>query len=268
MKRFFVLLVVGTLLAGNSLAWNRLGHDIGALIAEKYLTKKAKKNMTKYLEGHNIVWFASYMDYMGYIYKLGLSNEWYDHTVPVDKDFNYAPGEFGTSGGKQNGDAIMCVEKAVKAMKDGGYKALPDSVVNLYLKWLIHFVPDAHCPSHTIYNFRSTNYHVTVGSQKLLFHGIWDGMPDVHGLHHWSASEYRDELTFNLTKAQKKAIEMDGDIAGWIHESAKDCIVAYDIVRPEGMTDADKYNATVLVEKQLLRGGIRLAYLLNMIFGK
>ena len=38
-------------------------------------------------------------------------------------------------------------------------------------------------------------------------------------------------------------------------------------VRPDTLTDVDCYNATVLADRQLVRGGIRLACLLNMIFG-
>ena len=267
--RKFIILLICAVFAADVCAWNKLGHDASAMIAEKYLTKKAQKNMAKYLDGRGIAWYSSFMDYMGYIDKLGISNEWFDHCAPVDKDFNYAEGEFGRSGGTQKGDAVMCIRRAVEAMKDGGYKSLPDSMVNLYLKWLIHFVPDTHCPSHIIYNFRSTNYQVEIGSTKILFHSTWDAIPDTYGLHDWSASEFCSQLTFNLTKAQKKEIEMGGDILAWVHQSAKDCVVAYDIVREnEKVTEKDRFKATVLVDKQLVKGGVRLAYLLNMIFNK
>lgn len=267
MKKLFALLVIMAF-SFNAFAWNKLGHDASATIAEKYLNKKAQKNMAKYLEGHDICWFSSYMDFMGYIHKLGISNQWYDHTAPVDKDFKYSNGDFGMSGKQQNGDAVKCILTAVNAMKDGGYKNLPDSVVNLYLKWLIHFVPDVHCPSHTIYNFRSTNYKVQVGSSTIMFHSFWDAVPDAYGLHRWSATEFCQHLTFNLTKQKKKDIEMNGDILGWITESAKECIVAYDIVREDKVTESDRYDATVLADKQLVKGGVRLAYVLNLIFCK
>jgi len=267
MKRIFITLFF-TAVVFNAYAWEKLGHDASAFIAEKYLTKKAQKNMAPYLEGHTICWFSSYMDYMGYVYKLGISNEWFDHCAPVDKNFRYSNGDFDNSGNRQKGDAVMCISKACDEMKNGGYKQLPDSVVNLYLKWLIHFVPDVHCPSHIIYNFRPTNYPVEYGDSKVLFHSVWDGVPDAYGTHDWSATEFCEQLTFNLTKQQKKDIEMNGDILGWINDNAKNCIIAYDIVRQDKLTSVDRYNATVLADKQLVKGGIRLAYILNMIFGK
>lgn len=267
MKKIAVFLLLA-MFAVEGYSWDKRGHDASCMIAEKYLTKKAEKNMAKYLEGHQVSWYASYMDYMGYVYKLGLSNEWFDHCVPVNKENEYANGDYDNSGISQKGDAVMCIRKAIDEMKDGGYKNLPDSTVNLYLKWLIHFVPDIHCPSHVIYNYHPTNYLVEVGDKKVLFHAIWDHVPDMYGMHDWGPGDYCEELTKGLSKADVKEIAMDGDILGWVRQSAVDCHVAYDIVRPDKLTDVDCYNATVLADQQLVRGGIRLAWILNMIFGK
>ena len=45
-------------------------------------------------------------------------------------------------------------------------------------------------------------------------------------------------------------------------------MVAYDIVREGGtVEDPDLYAGNLLAEKQLLKGGLRLAAVLNMIFG-
>ena len=267
MKRFLIILLM-SLVATASYSWDKRGHDASTMIAEKYLTKKARKNISKYLEGHTLTWYASYMDYMGYHYKLGLSNEWFDHCSPVNRKMEYSNGDYDDSGISQKGDAVMCIRKAVDEMKDGGYRNLPDSTVTLYLAWLAHFVPDIHCPSHVIYNFRSTNYWVNVGGgEKVLFHGIWDHVPDRYGIDDWSPGEYCDHLTRNLSRKEVKAIAMDGDVLGWVHQNAVECLVAYDIVRPDTLTDVDCYNATVLADRQLVRGGIRLACLLNMIFG-
>ena len=101
--------------------------------------KKAKKNIAKYLEGHDIIYYASWMDYLGYVTKKRLLNEWFDHCVPVNKDFEYAEGDFP-------GDALMAVEKAIDRMKDGKYKSMDDSTVLLLIKHLVHF-PARHALS-------------------------------------------------------------------------------------------------------------------------
>ena len=51
-------------------------------------------------------------------------------------------------------------------------------------------------------------------------------------------------------------------------DNARNCIVAYDIVRPDTELSApERYEGNLLAEKQLLKGGYRLAYVLNLIFG-
>ena len=51
-------------------------------------------------------------------------------------------------------------------------------------------------------------------------------------------------------------------------DNARNCIVAYDIVRPDTeLSDTERYEGNLLAEKQLLKGGYRLAYVLNLIFG-
>ena len=179
------LLIAAFLLAAvpfSSFGWNKLGHDISAAIAQQNMTKKAKKNIAKYLEGHDIIYYASWMDYLGYVTKSGYSNEWFDHCVPVNKDFEYAEGDFP-------GDALMAVEKAIDRMKDGKYKSMDDSTVLLLIKHLVHFLPDMHCPAHVIYNYRPSNYWLKVDGEAILFHSVWDDMPSL-GPHAWSVTQW------------------------------------------------------------------------------
>lgn len=249
-----------TLMAPSSaFSWGSLGHDASVLIAEKHLTRKAKKNLAKYLENRPLVYYASWMDYMGYVTKSGYSNDWFDHCVPVDKAFEYDEGGFP-------GDALIATETAIERLGEGKYKSLDDSTVLLLIKHLVHFVPDMHCPSHIIYNFRPSNYWVTVGDQKKLFHGVWDNMLST-GPHEWSATEWCEFLDRCTPKEVAKITE--GSPRDWVHDNATACIIAYDIIRENTtITDPEFYRGNELAEKQLLKGGLRLAYVLNLIFGR
>ena len=255
------LLIAAFLLAAvpfSSFGWNKLGHDISAAIAQQNMTKKAKKNIAKYLEGHDIIYYASWMDYLGYVTKSGYSNEWFDHCVPVNKDFEYAEGDFP-------GDALMAVEKAIDRMKDGKYKSMDDSTVLLLIKHLVHFLPDMHCPAHVIYNYRPSNYWLKVDGEAILFHSVWDDMPSL-GPHAWSVTEWCEQLD-RCSKAEKAEM-VSGTPREWVSDNARNCIVAYDIVRPDTeLSDTERYEGNLLAEKQLLKGGYRLAYVLNLIFG-
>ena len=45
----------------SSVAWDRKRHDAIASNADQHLTRRAKRNIARYLE-HSIVYYASYMD--------------------------------------------------------------------------------------------------------------------------------------------------------------------------------------------------------------
>ena len=51
-KLLFLLLCAGFLQAGPVFGWGREGHETIAKIAERNLTKRAKKRIEKYLGGH------------------------------------------------------------------------------------------------------------------------------------------------------------------------------------------------------------------------
>lgn len=162
MKKIFAAALVLLVVPFSSSAWDKLGHDVSAMIAWENMTSKAKKNISKYLEGHDdIVYYASWMDYMGYVTKSGYSNEWFDHCVPVNKDFEYA-----------EADSRRCADGYRESHRgrlgDGKYRNLDDSTVLLLIKHLVHFLPDMHCPAHVIYNYRPSNYWVEINGRKEL----------------------------------------------------------------------------------------------------
>ena len=53
MKKIFAAALVLLVVPFSSSAWDKLGHDVSAMIAWENMTSKAKKNISKYLEGHD-----------------------------------------------------------------------------------------------------------------------------------------------------------------------------------------------------------------------
>jgi S1/P1 Nuclease. len=107
---------------------------------------------------------------------------------------------------------------------------------------------------------------VTVGGKSINFHATWDSMIS-YGPHKYSATEWADVLNYFTKEQQAQMIK--GTPRDWVRENAKDCIIAYDIV-PEGqeVKDPQRHEGCLLSEKQVMRAGLRLAYVLNLIFGK
>ena len=90
MKKLLLLLFAAALSLSASepaRAWGREGHETIAKIAERNLTKRAKKRIEKYLGGHSVVYYAKWMDEYRQTPEYAFTNDW--HTAPVDADLRY-----------------------------------------------------------------------------------------------------------------------------------------------------------------------------------
>ena len=98
MKKLLLLLLLfaGLLDTGSVLGWGREGHETIAKIAERSLTKKAKKRIEKYLGGHSIVYFAKWMDEYRHTPEYKFTNNW--HTAPVNAELRYEDSMLTTGG--------------------------------------------------------------------------------------------------------------------------------------------------------------------------
>ena len=145
MKKLLLLLFAAALSLSASepaRAWGREGHETIAKIAERNLTKKAKKRIEKYLGGHSIVYFAKWMDEYRHTPEYKFTNNW--HTVPVNAGLRYEDSMLATGG-----NAIYGLEQAIENLKN--YRSLTDSAVEVNLKYIIHhFFPFT--------NFKEINY--------------------------------------------------------------------------------------------------------------
>ena len=199
-KLLLLLLFAGLLNTGSVFGWGREGHETIAKIAERNLTKKAKKRIEKYLGGHSIVYFAKWMDEYRHTPEYKFTNNW--HTVPVNAGLRYEDSMLATGG-----NAIYGLEQAIENLKN--YRSLTDSAVEVNLKYIIHLVGDMHCPAHIKYTTHDTKYDVLFEDKyhkphKFPIHSVWDNeIITVSRI--WSVSEWADELD-RLPKSDKQAI--------------------------------------------------------------
>ncbi|HVV54994.1 MAG TPA: S1/P1 nuclease, partial [Mucilaginibacter sp.] len=96
-------------------------------------------------------------------------------------------------------------------------------------------------------------------------HAIWDsGLIDFQQL---SYTEYA--AVINHTTAAERAQWQKAPISQWIYESDQIAEKLYDETKNGDMVNAFKYNFNHIetVNRQLLKAGVRLAGVLNEIFG-
>ena len=188
-KLLLLLLFAGLLDTGSVLGWGREGHETIAKIAERNLTKKARKRIEKYLGGHSIVYFAKWMDEYRHTPEYKFTNNW--HTAPVNAELRYEDSMLTTGG-----NAIYGLEQAIENLKN--YRSLTDSAVEVNLKYVIHLTGDMHCPAHIKYTTHDMKYDVLFEDKyhkphKFPIHSVWDN-EIITTTRIWSVSEWAGEL--------------------------------------------------------------------------
>ena len=134
------------------------------------------------------------------------------------------------------------------------------------LKMLIHLVGDMHCPMHSGHRSdRGGNtIPVTFFGRPANLHSIWDtSLPEA--AHKWSYTEWQNQID-RLSDDEATLIE-SGTPKEWFMETAELCKGIYEAT-PEGTNVSYDYidRFTTLIEQQFVKGGHRLAKLLNEIY--
>lgn len=250
--------VVFCFYASPALGWGRTGHDAITYIAECHLTPRAKKNIEKILDGKSIVYYAKWMDEIRATPEYSYTTNW--HVGHVDRNLKAVVAE---KHGKYNGDCILGLEKVMPILEN--YRNYDDSTVAVNLKFLIHLIPDMHCPVHVYYEGQES-FSVYFNGAKCGYHKLWDSelIDSVHG---WSYSEYGREL--DRASAQEIKEYCNGTFIDWLEDNAVRCKVIYEWGSADAELGQDFKNEAVrLAEEQIMIGGYRLAHVLNSLFDK
>ena len=255
MKRLF-LLGMCALFTHSAFAWGQKGHDVTAYIAECHLTPKTAQKVHAALDGYSPVYIANWLDFASYWPEYAYTKTWHYLNVDEGKTLETMP---------QNpkGNVLTAVTEIVAKLKSG---TLSPEEETLNLKMLIHLVGDMHCPMHLGHqsdlggNLRPIRYF----GRDTNLHSAWDtAIPEA--VHNWSYSEWQRQID-RLTEQEAETIAA-GEPVDWVKETLEICTEVYDAT-PEGSDISYDYlfRFTPVVEQQFLRGGHRLARLLNEIY--
>ena len=266
MKRIFacVLLALSTL---STYAWGPMGHDVVAAIAEQNLTRKAKKNIEKLLDGHSIVFYSSWMD------NIQNSPSWkggYDktktwHYANVDKGLTYQ-----TMQKNESGDVVSALNELTKQLTEN-YDNLTDSIRVDYVKMIVHMVGDLHCPMHAgrLSDRGGNGTKVKWFGQKSSLHSVFDSKM-IESSRKWGYQEWVEQLDRKDKKFKKAAVQ--GSYEDWFMKTVSNAAEIYDYVERQEEAEPNLsyqfvYDFSPMLEESLILGGYRLAYVLNTIFG-
>jgi hypothetical protein len=252
MNRIICLLLLITL-STLSYGWGPTGHRATGYIAEKHLNKKARKALERILGGQSIAMVSTWMDEIRSDSTYDYTADW--HWVTIPDGMTYEQTEKNP-----NGDIIMTIERLIAELKS---KKLTPAQEAEYLKMLIHLVGDIHQPLHVGRPDRGGNdVKVMWFRNESNLHRVWDS--DLIDDTRLSYTELAESL--NKPSETQIANWQKATVRDWANESISYRTQVYDIGNGRlGYQYSYKYFS--IVRERLLQAGIRLAGVLNEIYG-
>lgn len=244
------------LLSINAFAWGQKGHDTTCLIAERHLTRKAKKQIDAIFEGKSIVYWANWMDNASHQPEYAYTKTWHYKNIDANETYETAmPNEAG--------DVVTAISAQIAALKSGELNPEAQAIA---LRMLVHLVGDLHCPMHMGHKSDSggNRWQVRFFNEGTNIHSVWDSKI-VDSAHKWTFTEWAEQVD----RADKKQIAAitSGTLDDWGKETCAVCTQVYDETPVGSMISYNEVERwTPVIEEQFLKGGLRLAAILNDIF--
>jgi hypothetical protein len=248
-----VLVLFGSLLVCESFGWGVTGHRATGLIAEQYLSAKAKKRIRQILGQESLAMVSTWMDEIRSDSTYNYTTDWHWTTIPdggTYEDVEHNP----------DGKVVMMIEKFVKELKSGKVSVKQQAE---YLKMLVHMVGDIHQPLHVGKPGDRGGNEVKVkwaGADSNL-HRVWD-------------SDMIDDTKLSYTElAQALGRPNAETIKKWQQTSVRDWAKESMSFRPQvynigkgNLGYRYSYVNMPSVRERILQAGVRIAGLLNQIY--
>jgi S1/P1 Nuclease len=256
MIHFFV-----THLSATSYFWGATGHRIVGEIANQHLTNKAKKNIAKILGNESIAISSNWADFIKSDSEMKYLDTW--HYINVKSGMNYD--EF--SNYLKTDTSTDAYTKLKMLITELGNKNLELDKKRMYLRLLIHIVGDIHQPMHVskAEDHGGNKIKVQWFGENTNLHALWDDK--LIEFQKLSYTEYVANIN-HIDKKEKQDLQCQ-PMTQWFFESYQLSDKLYNSIPQNEPKLGFRYNYDYIEmhNKQLLKAGIRLAGLLNELFG-
>ena len=252
MKKNFILFFFSLLLPASTYAWGSKGHKIVAAIAKQCLTKQVTDSVQSFLGTMSFEEASVWMDEVRGDNSYDYLKPW--HYVNVEKDKTYVK--------TKNPEVVNQIEIYIDLLKQKGSR--DKEQIKFALKIIFHLIGDLHQPLHC-------GYMVDKGGNEIQIDYIGKGT----NLHKVWDTEIIEDTNIKLGDCLKLCNELSADekkkmqttnVEGWMNESRLLLPEVYNFDKKIKQDYVDKNKP--VIEKQLVKAGIRLAMVLNQTFNK
>ncbi len=240
-------------------AWNLIGHRVVGEVADQYINAKTRKAIREILGSESIAMSANWADFVKSDTAYNYLANWHYLNIPANLSktdmFSYVDQQTGPNVYKKITEMIAVLKNSKSKLTEK----------KLALRILIHLVGDLHQPMHTarLDDLGGNKVLLTWFGEKSNLHKVWDeGIVDYQKL---SYTEYAKAINHPSPAA----------FTTWQKTSLKECLfesyqICTKIYAGTKMNDKLSYRYNfdwvATVNEQLLKGGIRLAKILNDIY--
>lgn len=251
-----IVLLLPVLVFGNGL-WGKKGHRVTGHLAEKHLTRKAKRAIKDLLDGHSLAFVSNFADEIKSERKYSAYNSWHYVNYPLGTTYaNSEKSKFG--------DVVTAIAHCKSVLLDEN-STRGDKV--FHLKLLVHFIGDLHQPLHAgrAGDKGGNDIQLRWFNEGSNLHKVWDtNLLESYGM---AYQELADELDRATTKKERKLLQQ-GSVVNWADESHLLAEEIYGSAKVgEKLRYGYSYKYNEVMFDRLKKGGYRLAKVLNDIFG-
>ncbi|MGM0546424.1 MAG: S1/P1 nuclease [Bacteroidota bacterium] len=251
---FFLLIPTETL--DKDKVWGQNGHRIVGDIAADYLSPEAREEVDRVLGHESIAIASTWMDEVRSDPDYDYMEKW--HWVTIPDGMTYEKTEKNP-----DGDLINALRTAIEELKSGSLSAKEEAEK---LKIVIHLVGDIHQPLHvgTGEDQGGNQVEVEWFYEESNLHRVWDSeMIDDRQL---SYTEFSTAI--NHPSDKQRDNWQDSNVIDWADEAMELRDQVYDLPDNRQLSYEYQYKNKDLLDRQLLKGGVRLAGVLNEIYGE
>ena len=254
MKKIVLLLVLACI-SLSAFSWGVTGHRVTGYIADKHLSKKTRLAMQRILGQQSLAMVANWMDDIKSDSLYNHASTW--HWVTIQNGETY-----DQSVKNPKGDLIQTIERLIAELKSKKFSGKEEAE---RVKMLIHLIGDIHQPLHVGFgdDQGGNRVKVTWFDDETNLHSVWD----TYLIDHTKLSY--TELAESLPKqdaVQVKALQ-NSTVRDWASESMSYRKQVYDIGNGK-LGYKYHYKYYNIVQDRLTQAGVRLAGVLNDIYGK
>ena len=240
-------------------AWGTTGHRVIAEIAERNLNNKAKKELKKIIGNQQLAYWANWPDFIKSDPTWKFADSWHYVNMPGDLSRLAFDQELSNSTDENLYKRALLLIDELKS----NTLTLEQKQQKLY--FLIHIIGDAHQPLHIgkSEDLGGNRVKIEWFRKPTNLHSLWDSA--LVDFDKYSYTEYATVLDIHDKTYNQNLIQ--GSLADWIYDSYSIANTLYNSVEEnENLSYRYHFDFKDTVEEQLLKGGLRLAKLLNEIY--